>query len=180
MVLIALLSLSIRGSVQRNNLQAKEIDSLLLVTEKMDSIEKHFSDFLPLGEPLDTIDISSEFGGRHDPDDGHWEFHEGLDLRGIWTDTVYATGSGTIKLSGGCGGYGRCVVINHIGGYGSRYAHLYKIFVKKGTFVTKGQPIGLVGNSGHATGYHLHYEVFKDSLYLDPLKWMTLMEDGKL
>ena len=157
-------------NVYKNNL----IDSLEVQILKLDSIEYRYSEFLPIGNPLDTIIVGSEFGSRKDPKTGRWSFHEGVDLNGTPWDTVYASGSGVISLSGNCGGYGRCIVIDHVSGLKSRYAHLTKIFIKKRGLVKKGDPIGTVGKTGYTTGYHLHYEIIKDSIYVDPLKWIQL------
>jgi murein DD-endopeptidase MepM/ murein hydrolase activator NlpD len=125
-------------------------------------------DSLPLGSPLDTLEVSSNYGWRRSPLRSGWQMHAGIDYMAIWSDTVYATGSGVVKKTHWMGGYGRCIVIDHAWGYQSRYAHLYKYFVSKGDTVKKGQPIARAGNSGAVTGPHLHYEVRRDGKTADP------------
>ena len=116
-------------------------------------------DNLPLGSPLDTLEISSDYGWRRSPLRTGWEMHGGTDYLAAWQDTVYATGSGVVKRARWNAGYGRCIIIDHTWGYQSTYAHLYRYFVRKGDTVSKGQPIARAGNSGAVTGPHLHYEV---------------------
>jgi len=176
-LLIFVILFGVNTLKQTNFKKTETIDSLSLKVIKADSLENHVFDHLPFGMPLDTIDISSNFGKRRNPKHGRWEFHPGLDLKGLPFDTVYATGSGIISVSGNCGGYGRCVVIDHIDGIKSRYAHMTKIFKRKNKMIEKGEPIGTVGKTGYATGYHLHYEIVKNEQYLDPLKWIKVEND---
>lgn len=174
---IFLLLVMIFGVVEikkQNTTKDEIIDSLSVKIIKADSIEVNTMEYLPFGLPLDTIDISSEYGLRRNPKHGGWEIHPGLDMKGLPHDTVYATGSGVITTIGNCGGYGKCIVIDHIDGIQSRYAHMNKIFRRKNKLVKKGDPLGTVGKTGYATGYHLHYEVMKDSVYMNPLKWMKV------
>ena len=116
-------------------------------------------DNLPLGSPLDTLEISSDYGWRRSPLRTGWQLHGGTDYLAAWQDTVYATGSGVVKRARWNAGYGRCIIIDHTWGYQSTYAHLYRYFVRRGDTVSKGQPIARAGNSGAVTGPHLHYEV---------------------
>lgn len=116
-------------------------------------------DNLPLGSPLDTLEISSDYGWRRSPLRTGWQMHGGTDYLAAWQDTVYATGSGVVKRARWNAGYGRCIIIDHTWGYQSTYAHLYRYFVRRGDTVSKGQPIARAGNSGAVTGPHLHYEV---------------------
>ena len=116
-------------------------------------------DNLPLGSPLDTLQVSSEYGWRRSPLRTGWQMHGGTDYLAAWQDTVYATGNGIVKRARWNAGYGRCIIIDHTWGYQSTYAHLYKYFVRRGDTVSKGQPIARAGNSGAVTGPHLHYEV---------------------
>ena len=116
-------------------------------------------DNLPLGSPLDTLQVSSEYGWRRSPLRTGWQMHGGTDYLAAWQDTVYATGIGVVKRARWNAGYGRCIIIDHTWGYQSTYAHLYRYFVRRGDTVSKGQPIARAGNSGAVTGPHLHYEV---------------------
>lgn len=128
----------------------------------------HIVDSLPLGSPLDTLEVSSDYGWRRSPFGNGWQKHVGTDYLAAWQDTVYATGNGVVKKTRWMGGYGRCIIIDHAWGYQSYYAHLYKYFVTTGDTVKKGQPIARAGNSGAVTGPHLHYEVRRDGKTADP------------
>lgn len=149
---------------------------------KMDSINNSFDnkikeydsilDSLPLGSPLDTVSISSNYGWRRSPFSRSWQRHSGIDLKGTYWDTVYSTGSGIVTMSGWNAGYGRCIIINHIGGYKSKYAHLSRTFVKLGDSIIDGQPIGKCGRTGAVTGQHLHYEVIRNTQTTDPYPYI--------
>ena len=125
-------------------------------------------DSLPLGSPLDTLKVSSDYGWRRSPFNIGWQMHAGTDYLAAWHDTVYATGSGIVSKSKWMGGYGRCIILDHAWGYQSKYAHLYRYFVKQGDTVYKGQPIARAGNSGAVTGPHLHYEVRRNGKSANP------------
>jgi len=125
-------------------------------------------DSLPLGSPLDTLEVSSKYGWRRSPLRKGWQMHAGIDYMAIWSDTVYATGSGVVRRASNNQGYGRCIMIDHAWGYQSTYAHLYRYFVKRGDTVQKGQPIARAGNSGAVTGPHLHYEIRRNGKTANP------------
>jgi murein DD-endopeptidase MepM/ murein hydrolase activator NlpD len=129
-------------------------------------------DSLPLGSPLDTLKISSDYGWRRRPLSKGWQMHGGTDYLAAWHDTVYATGNGVVKKSRWNAGYGRCIIIDHAWGYQSTYAHLYRYFVRRGDTVQKGQPIARAGNSGAVTGPHLHYEVSRYGKRANPSLFM--------
>jgi murein DD-endopeptidase MepM/ murein hydrolase activator NlpD len=132
----------------------------------------HTMDSLPLGSPLDTLVLSSKFGWRKKPFGDGWQKHTGTDFLAAWHDTVYATGNGTVIKSGWGMGYGRQIKISHCGNYESTYAHLYRLFVRKGDSVILGQPIGRAGNSGVVTGPHLHYEILRNDKKTDPIPYI--------
>ena len=129
-------------------------------------------DSLPLGSPLDTLAVSSNFGSRKNKTTQKWEYHPGTDFLADWRDTVYATGAGIVEVSHYNSGYGRTIVIDHVNGYKSRYAHLTRYFVKRGESVKRGDPIGTAGNTGHSRGYHLHYEVSRHGKLSNPKEYI--------
>ena len=133
-----------------------------------DNVWKH----VPFGSPLKETKISSSFGVRRDPFTRRWRKHDGLDLKGTYKDTVYSTGGGYVEKASYYGGYGRCVIINHGKGYKTMYAHLSRIYVVKGEYVNDHHIIGRVGSTGHSTGTHLHYEIFKNEKSIDPEKFI--------
>jgi len=79
-------------------------------------------------------------------------------------------GDGTIIFAGRDGSYGNKVSVRHNGTYTTNYAHLSKILVKKGQKVSQGDTIGLVGSTGLSTGPHLHYEMVKNGVKINPLQ----------
>ena len=74
------------------------------------------------------------------------------------------------------GGYGKCVIINHGKGYKSMYAHLSKIFINETEYIKDNQPIGKIGNTGHSTGNHLHYEIIKNGKSINPEKFILIKQ----
>ena len=95
--------------------------------------------------------------------------HEGTDFKAAYGAPVRATGDGVVRFAGWQGGYGRVIIIDHVNGYQTRYAHLSDINVETGAAVKRGQTIGNLGNSGRSTGSHLHYEVRIDDIPHDPM-----------
>ena len=164
-----------RDLIKIMNIHEKKIDSVL---KQYQDINTHYDsllniiDSLPLGSPLDTLEVSSEYGWRRSPFNVGWQMHSGTDYMAAWHDTVYATGTGVVSKSRWMGGYGRCIIVNHAWGYQSKYAHLYRYFVKRGDKVYKGQAIARAGNSGAVTGPHLHYEVIRNGKTANPSLFM--------
>ena len=108
---------------------------------------------------------------------GIWEYsgHTGVDLAGSFGANVYAAESGTVQIaksSGWNGGYGQYVVIDHGNGLLTLYAHCSAVYVQPGATVRKGDVIAAVGQSGNASGNHLHIELRKNGVFLDPLDYM--------
>ncbi|TCS95570.1 LysM peptidoglycan-binding domain-containing M23 family metallopeptidase [Hazenella coriacea] len=109
--------------------------------------------------------ITSNFGWRNGRQ------HKGID---IWSAAksgavIRSSLDGVVTQAGYSGGYGNLVVVDHGGGWVTYYAHLSKISVSKGESVQTGQSLGNMGQTGNATGYHLHFEVRKDGQALNPL-----------
>lgn len=100
--------------------------------------------------------------------------HQGIDLAAKKNTPIYAVDHGIVTYAGhGRTGYGRLVVIQHIDGrYHSYYAHLSRYKVERGDVVRKGDVVGLMGRSGRATGVHLHFEIRKDTLAVNPLDYL--------
>lgn len=116
--------------------------------------------------------IASGFGRRIDPIYKTPKMHAGLDFTAPIGTEIYATGNGTVQEAGfSSDGYGMKVVINHGYGYQTLYAHCSKILVKRGQKVIRGQKIALVGNTGKSTGPHLHYEVIRRGIKIDPVNF---------
>jgi murein DD-endopeptidase MepM/ murein hydrolase activator NlpD len=170
--------------------------NLLQVTsEKLDDLEKRilnqsisFRDLLNLArnkekmlanipaiQPVNNTDLkrmASGYGYRIDPIYKTRKMHTGMDFTADIGTEVYVTGDGvieTIEVSGW--GYGKCIVVNHGFGYKTRYAHLSEFKVLQGQKVRRGEIIGLVGSTGKSVGPHLHYEVEKGGVKINPLHY---------
>jgi murein DD-endopeptidase MepM/ murein hydrolase activator NlpD len=98
--------------------------------------------------------------------------HEGIDVSAPMGSPIEAPAAGVVSDAGWETGYGNTVTINHGFGIVTKFAHTSKILVKVGQRVSRGQRIALVGNSGLATGPHLHYEVHVNGRPVDPLKYV--------
>ena len=115
---------------------------------------------------------SSTFGMRKDPVTKEDKMHKGVDFSAKTGTPVIATASGTVeKVESLSGGYGNYIQIKHDDQYQTLYAQLSEMNVKVGDKVEKGQLIGKVGNTGHSTGSHLHYEVIKAGEKVDPIDY---------
>jgi murein DD-endopeptidase MepM/ murein hydrolase activator NlpD len=113
--------------------------------------------------------ISSSFGLRKDPFSGQTKFHQGIDLAAPEGMTVVAALPGKVISAGYESGYGNAVLVEHAEGIRTRYGHLASINVKPGDLVTSENSLGTVGNTGHSTGPHLHFEVIRMGKPVDPL-----------
>lgn len=113
--------------------------------------------------------ISSRYGWRKDPVRGGRDFHTGLDIRAPYGRTIVASASGTVVYSGWMGGYGKAIVISHPGNMTTLYGHCSKLVVKTGQKVQRGTHIANVGSTGRSTGNHVHFEVRKAGVLMNPL-----------
>ena len=127
---------------------------------------------IPNGKPLNYKRISSPFGYRTHPVTKKKSFHAGLDLPAKHGTSIYAPASGVVVFSGKKGAYGNFLLIAHSYGFKTAYGHLSRSIVKSGDYVTKGQRIAYVGNTGRSTGPHLHYEIRYLTKWVDPKAFM--------
>lgn len=117
--------------------------------------------------PRDEAVITSVFGATR----GH-SHHQGIDLAAPAGTRVTATADGRVIFAGRSGDFGRVVVVEHGSGWQTVYAHLKRIKVSKGERVSAGTVIGTIGKSGNATGIHLHYEVRRNGVPIDPRPYL--------
>lgn len=98
-------------------------------------------------------------------------YHKGIDIANRASPDILAADAGTVIVAGwpDSYGYGNRVIIDHGNGYRTLYGHLSRIYVVPGQTVSRGSSIGKMGSTGRSTGIHLHFEVIKDSTYLNPL-----------
>lgn len=151
--------------------QSVSYDTLFALARNKSDMLAHIPAIFPLKE-TEIKYISSYFGYRPDPIYKISKFHSGIDFSASLNTEAYATGDGVVcDVEKGHWGYGNMVTIDHGFGYKTRYAHLQKALVRKGQKLKRGQRIGLVGSTGKATGVHLHYEVLKNDVQIDPINF---------
>ncbi|NLW01752.1 MAG: M23 family metallopeptidase [Clostridiaceae bacterium] len=132
----------------------------------------NYLDALPTYWPVNSRTIFSGFGMRFHPIYKRYRMHDGLDMAGSTGDPVYASGEGKVIFAGWNGGFGNVIIIDHGNGFKTYYAHLSKILVKEGQWVSKAQKIGHVGSTGLSTSSHLHFEVRLNEKPTDPLYYI--------
>lgn len=122
--------------------------------------------------PTGTYTVSSRgFGYRMHPIKKVMKFHSGQDFGAAQGTPVGASADGVATVRWDPDGYGKYVIVTHENGMSTLYGHLSEVLVTKGQPVKKGDVIGLVGSTGGSTGPHLHFEIRKNSQYLDPMKF---------
>ncbi|MDR3156137.1 MAG: M23 family metallopeptidase [Holosporaceae bacterium] len=131
------------------------------------------------GPPLNVLHVSDGFGHRRHPITGVRHYHSGVDFSAPLGTPVHAICAGVVTRCRDYYGYGRCIDIAHVSGYASRYAHLSKYAVRHGEHVKKGQIIGYVGSSGISTGPHLHLELAKNNVAINPLGIKMIPDEKK-
>jgi len=148
----------------------------------LDSIAESADEFIrklrttPLSYPVYGR-ITSEFGIRRDPFTHRLAFHPGIDIANRTGVPVRATADGVVERAGWWGSWGKVVVIRHTRELKTLYAHLDKVYVRKGQKVYRGEIIGTLGNTGRSTGPHLHYGIMYKGKWINPLKFMEVRVD---
>ena len=117
--------------------------------------------------------VSSGFGYREHPVEGEERFHYGIDLAADTGTEVRCFADGTVTAVGESSSYGKYCIVEHEGGFSTLYAHCSRITVSSGAAVSGGGKIAEVGETGIATGPHLHFELQKDGKYLNPIYYLS-------
>jgi len=160
-------------------------DPKLLAAEAAKTVflerQAEFSDYdLPENVSYDVLSLpfaetspvalctSSGFGFRLHPIDDVVKFHYGTDFAADTGTEILAFADGVVLAAGEDAGYGNYVKLDHGDGFVTLYGHCSELLVSEGEPVRMGQPIALVGESGHATGPHLHFELIHNGVYLNP------------
>jgi murein DD-endopeptidase MepM/ murein hydrolase activator NlpD len=140
------------------------------LTETKQKVEEkqHLLSLTPTIWPTTSKVVSSPFGYRKDPFTKVPSFHSGLDIAAKEDEPVFAAAEGTVVSVGSDKSHGNNIVIEHSKGLRTWYMHLNKNLVQQGQTVKKGETIGLLGSTGRSTGPHLHYEVIKNGVSIDP------------
>lgn len=106
--------------------------------------------------------------------------HKGMDIAAAEGTEIYASREGMVVSAGwNDGGYGNVVMIDHLDGYQSVYAHMSLAIAQEGDYVEKGQLIGLVGNTGDSYGAHCHFEIRYNGIHCDPKDYLNTVDTGE-
>ena len=137
-------------------------------TDSVDSKQKQWiSSYPSITYPLKSIKVTSPYGYRRDPFTGKLSWHNGLDLRAK-NEPAYAMMDGIVEKVGYDNRSGNYVTLRH-GNFHISYCHLSSIIVRKGESVFPGIIVGVTGNTGRSTGYHLHLTCKKGSKSINPI-----------
>ena len=136
-------------------------------TDSVDNKQKQWiSSYSSITYPLKSIKVTSPYGYRRDPFTGKLSWHNGLDLRAK-NEPAYAMMDGIVEKVGYDNRSGNYVTLRH-GNFYISYCHLSSIIVRKGESVFPGIIVGVTGNTGRSTGYHLHLTCKKDGKSINP------------
>ena len=122
--------------------------------------------------PVDGV-LTSAFGSRVSPTSGEPAYHYGLDLAADEGAPITSFADGTVREVGESD-YGNYLIVDHAGGFSTLYAHCSSILAGVGDEVKCGGEIALVGQTGNTTGPHLHFELWKDGMALDPADYLDV------
>lgn len=137
--------------------------------------DQELRDSTPSVRPIRGGYLSSRYGRRLDPFTGQPSLHRGLDFAAEVGTPVVAPAAGRVKRASRRGSLGLLIEIDHGNGLVTRYGHLDSFAVSRGDWVTRGQIIGRVGNTGRSTGPHLHYEVVSNGRSENP--WLYIINE---
>jgi murein DD-endopeptidase MepM/ murein hydrolase activator NlpD len=155
---------SVEGVLRASAAVGQQLENEALKAGEREPASAHSVSFQP---PLKQMVVNSAFGLRS----GHR--HEGVDLKASHGTPIYAAQKGIVVFADDTiDGYGDSVIIRHVGGYSTLYAHASSLLVRKGERVVRGQCIAYAGDSGNASGVHLHFEVRQGSKPVDPWRWL--------
>ena len=151
--------------------QSKSLDEI----QRMALDKEVLLSAIPSIQPINNEDLrrmASGYGWRTDPFTKTRRKHKGMDFSAPTGTPIYATSDGkVIRVDGRAPGYGKHIRIDHGFGYVTLYAHLSKYNVRRGQEVKRGDVIGFVGNTGRSVAPHLHYEIRKDGIAVNPINF---------
>lgn len=148
----------------------KSQDAIMAMAKKQEDDANSRPSIRPIPKLDRKINLLSGFGYRVHPVYKIRKMHTGIDFGAPTGTPIYATANGKIiRVEHKTTGYGKCVVIEHGGGYQTLYGHMSKIEVKVGQEIRKGEQIGRVGSTGTSTAPHVHYEVIKNGEKINPM-----------
>ena len=170
--LMAASAARVDGLMRKAYVQSVSFDEVKVYSSRAGDMASCIPSIYPVNPK--NVQITSPFGARFHPIRQTIVFHEGIDLAGPAGQPVYATGDGVVESTEvNFSGYGNVIVIDHVFGYKTRYAHLKEIKVTQGQVVIRGDRIGTLGSSGLSTGPHLHYEVIYRGTQINPWNFLN-------
>ncbi len=165
-------------------IQSKSYDEIEMLAKNKIEMLASIPAILPVSLKDEKTRLSSSYGYRIHPIYKTVKLHSGMDFSGAIGTPIYATGDGKVVYAKNEKGYGKSILIDHGFNYQTLYTHLDKYNVKIHQKVKRGDIIGYMGNSGVSTGPHLHYEVKKNGIPVNPINYyfndLTLDEYEKL
>jgi murein DD-endopeptidase MepM/ murein hydrolase activator NlpD len=168
--LLKTIDLKTKGLFIKLKEERESLDSLLLLAENKNDMLAA----IPAIRPIKNMyNVTSGFGLRIHPILKTYRKHTGVDITAPRGTPIYATADGTVSRQQAAMGYGTNVIIDHGFSYQTLYGHLSKKIVKPGQKVKRGELIGYVGNTGLSMGPHLHYEVWKNGIPVNPVQFFT-------
>ena len=155
--------------------QSKSFDDVAAVSKRAGDMASCIPAIPPIVPDASKYNFSSPFGYRTDPFTGEARLHSGVDLAMKVGNPVYATGDAVVEaVNFDFFGYGNTIILNHGFGYQTLYAHLNSVNVIEGMKVKRGDCIAETGQSGRASGPHLHYEVHYKGEKVNPANYFDL------
>ena len=154
-------------------IQSKSLDEIELLAKNKESLLSSIPSIQPV-KSSDLRRMASGYGYRIDPFTKARRMHFGMDFSAKRGTPIYATGDGTVsRADSRAAGFGKHVRIDHGFGYVTIYAHMDRYLVVKGDKVKRGDLIGYVGSSGRSVAPHLHYEIVKDGVKINPINFYS-------
>ena len=150
----------------------EDLNNIYKIVNNMEMKEQ----FFPSGFPSSKGYISSHYGKRVNPITKKNNTHKGIDIAHKLETKIRSLAGGMVTYSGKKYGYGNFIEISHLNSYTTRYAHNNRNLVKEGDIVKKGQIIAKMGSTGHSTGPHVHLEVLKNNIHINPNKFIHYKE----
>jgi murein DD-endopeptidase MepM/ murein hydrolase activator NlpD len=172
--ILELVDTSFKGSIDIPDLAHE----LQITIDSVDEIKNYLREqkdifvATPRGFPVSGR-ISSNYGRRADPISGERNFHSGIDISAAPGTPIRATADGVVSHSGWTNTSGYVVVLEHGCGYSTLYAHNRSNVVKVGESVSRGDVIAYVGSTGKSTGPHVHYEIWKEGINVNPKPYVN-------
>ena len=160
--------------VEQLKRQVEERGDKLGALESLLTLEKARNKLIPTMLPVLEGSYSSHFGWRIDPFTGQNSHHEGIDFSGPEGSPILAAAGGVVVYAGYHPQYGNMVEIDHGNELITRYAHASRLNVKAGDMVLRGRTIAEIGSTGRSTGAHLHFEVLKRGVAVNPAQFLHL------